>query len=392
MHRDGPACTTLPGPTLLPSYETRKRIALVHPPLRDMSRLTIKDVAKAAGVSFQTVSLVLNHPQKVAPKTRELVQAAIDSLNFIPNMAARSLRNISTKTLACVMFNGSSYDERSERTQDTHYQNVVQTLTRAADRVGYTLLQRNLMPDDEASLVYVRDLFVAGRIDGLIAMVNKVDHPVLAELHRLGFPCVVYGMADPAFHHVVQSDRQAALAVVEHLVKTGCRKIALVTGPQKDHTPDKPREGAVPTSSEARYFGYLDGMEKFGLVPRPEWIVTGDWSLESGYRAAAQLCNLAERPDAIFLGNDRMALGALKALHDLGVKVPHDISVVGFDNMRYDDFSIPSLTSVDVPMLDMSDSAVRLLLDCIEHRGPRPLVQQVFPTHLVIRDSTRPIM
>ncbi|MFX6899777.1 LacI family DNA-binding transcriptional regulator, partial [Acinetobacter baumannii] len=76
-------------------------------------RLTIKDVAKAAGVSFQTVSLVLNHPEKVAPRTRELVQAAIDSLNFIPNVAARSLRNSSTRTLACVMFNGSSYDERS---------------------------------------------------------------------------------------------------------------------------------------------------------------------------------------------------------------------------------------------------------------------------------------
>ncbi|MBP1313761.1 LacI family DNA-binding transcriptional regulator [Herbaspirillum huttiense F1] len=369
-----------------------------------MSRLTIKDVAKAAGVSFQTVSLVLNHPEKVAPRTRELVQAAIDSLNFIPNVAARSLRNISTRTLACVMFNGSSYDERSERTQDTHYHNVVQTLTRAADRAGYTLLQRNLMREDEASLVYVRDLFLAGRIDGMIAMVNRAGNPVVNELHRLGYPCVVYGMADPACHHVVQSDRQAGLAVVEHLYRTGCRRIALVTGPHKDHEQGKSREDGVPTSSEARYFGYLDGLEKCGLTPRPEWIVTGDWSLESGYRAAAQLCHQSERPDAIFLGNDRMALGALKALYDLGVKVPQEISVVGFDNMRYADFSIPSLTSVDAPMLEMCEFAVKLLLERIELRQEQrnqsgdaaaaqaALVQKMFSTHLVIRDSTRPVM
>jgi LacI family transcriptional regulator len=211
-------------------------------------------------------------------------------------------------------------------------------------------------------------------------------------------------MADPACHHVVQSDRQAGLAVVEHLYRTGCRRIALVTGPQKDHEQGKSREEGVPTSSEARYFGYLDGLEKCGLTPRPEWLVTGDWSLESGYRAAAQLCHQSERPDAIFLGNDRMALGALKALYDLGVKVPQEISVVGFDNMRYADFSIPSLTSVDAPMLEMCEFAVKLLLERIELRQEQrnqsgdaaaaqaALVQKMFSTHLVIRDSTRPVM
>ncbi|HWW07318.1 LacI family DNA-binding transcriptional regulator [Collimonas sp.] len=354
-----------------------------------MARLTIKDVAKMAGVSFQTVSLVLNHPEKVAPKTRELVQAAINALNFIPNVAARSLRNISTKTLACVMFNGSSYDERSERIQDTHYNNVLQALTRAADRVGYTLLQRNLMSDDAASLAYVRDLFLAGRIDGLIAMVTVAGHPVLSELQRMGFPCVIYGMADPQFHHVAQSDRLAALSVVDHLAQAGCRRIAFVTGPLKEHSSEVMRDQAVTTSSEARYLGYLDGLDKHGLPLRSEWVASGDWSLDGGYRAAKQLCSARQRPDAIFLGNDRMALGALKALHDLGLHVPGDISVVGFDNMRYDDFSIPSLTSVNVPMYEMSEHAVRILLDCIEKRAPAGLVQRIFPTSLVVRDSTR---
>lgn len=356
-----------------------------------MTRLTIKDVAKLAGVSFQTVSLVLNHPEKVAPKTRELVQSAIDTLNFIPNVAARSLRNISTKTLACVMFNGASYDNRSERTQDTHGNSVVQTLTRAADRAGYTLLQRNWMGDDAASLAYARDLFLAGRIDGMIAMVTTAGHSVLTELQRMGFPCVIYGMADPQFNHVVQSDREAALAVVEHLVQGGCRHIAFVTGARKEHAPVIRREQAVTTGSEARYIGYLDGMDKYGLPVRQDWIVPGDWSLDSGYRAAAQLCGTADRPDAIILSNDRMALGALKALHDLGLHVPNDVSVVGFDNMRYDDFSIPSLTSVDVPMFEMSECTVRILLDCIEKRGSSDLVQCVFPTSLVVRGSTRAV-
>jgi LacI family transcriptional regulator len=356
-----------------------------------MTRLTIKDVAKLAGVSFQTVSLVLNHPEKVAPKTRELVQAAIDTLNFIPNVAARSLRNISTKTLACVMFNGSSYDERSERTQDTHYNNVVQMLTRAADRAGYTLLQRNLMSNDNASLNYVRDLFLAGRIDGMVAMVTSTGHSVLVELQRMGFPCVIYGMADPQFHHVAQSDRLAALKVVDHLVQGGCRRIAFVTGPGKEHSPTVLRDQAVTTSSEARYLGYLDGMDKNGLPVRQDWVVPGDWSLDSGHRAAAQLCAAVDRPDAVILSNDRMALGALKALHDLGLHVPGDVSVVGFDNMRYDDFSIPPLTSVNVPMFEMSEYAVRILLDCIEKRGSPELIQRVFPTSLVVRGSTRAV-
>lgn len=343
-------------------------------------RVTIRDVALQAGVSFQTVSLVLNHPEKVAEKTLRQVRAAIEALGFVPSMAARSMRQIRTQTLACIFFGErASYDNRSYQIQDTYWNNVLQMLSRAADDKGYALLQRHLGGQDAAALAQVRQLFLAGRIDGVVAVVERVANPVLLALQREGFPLIVFGTRDPALPYVAQTNEAASEAVVDHLHAAGCRRIAFISGE---------RDGHVNEDVSERLHGYRRAMARHGLPIDAGWLLAGDWSLASGHRIAQQLCAAPGGPDALIFASDRMALGALKGLHDIGLRVPDEVSVVGFDNMQYDDFSIPPLTSVHSPVLDMATTAVQTLIDRIEEHSSVPLPQHIFATRLVLREST----
>lgn len=344
-----------------------------------MKRVTIKDVARMAGVSYQTVSLVLNHPEMVAEKTLKKVQEVISALNFVPSMAARSMRAIRTNTLACVFFGErAAYDNRSFQIQDTYWNNVVQVLSRVADSHGYALMQRSQIGDDAAAYACVRDLYLAGRIDGVVAVVERTGHPVLEQLQQGGLPFVVFGTRDPTFSYVAQNNDTVTAEVVDHLYAGGCRRIAFIGGQ---------RDGRVNEDVEERHRGYLEAMARHGLTEHAPWALNGDWSLASGHRIARQLCAGADRPDALIFASDRMALGALKGLHELGVSVPYQVCVVGFDNMHYDDYSIPPLSSVHSPVLEMAQASVQILLDRILGANGKP-VQQVFPAGLVVRDSS----
>lgn len=344
-----------------------------------MKRVTIKDVARMAGVSYQTVSLVLNHPEMVADKTLKRVQEVIATLNFVPSMAARSMRAIRTNTLACVFFGErAAYDNRSFQIQDTYWNNVVQVLSRVADGHGYALMQRSQIGDDAAAYACVRDLFLAGRVDGVVAVVERTGHPVLEQLRQAGLPFVVFGTRDPAFSYVAQNNHAVTADVVDHLHAEGCRRIAFIGGE---------RDGHVNEDVEERHRGYLAAMGRHGLAEYAPWALNGDWSLASGHRIARQLCAGADRPDALIFASDRMALGALKGLHELDVSVPHEVSVVGFDNMHYDDYSIPPLSSVHSPVLEMAQASVQTLLERILGADGKP-VQLVFPAGLVVRDSS----
>lgn len=350
-------------------------------PAERPKRLTIRDVAEQAGVSFQTVSLVLNHPEKVAEKTLRHVQAIIAALDFVPSIAARSMRQIRTRTLACIFFGErASYDNRTFQVQDTYWNNVLQMLSRTADDRGYALLQRHQRHDDVQALTDIRQLFLAGRIDGIIAVVEKSANPILLALYREHFPLVVFGTRDPSLPYVAQTNETATADVVDYLHASGCRRIGFISGERDGHANDDVNE---------RLHGYRSAMAKHGLPVNEDWLMAGDWSLASGHRIAQQLCAATPGPDALIFASDRMALGALKGLHDMGRRVPDDVSVVGFDNMQYDDYSIPPLTSVHSPMLDMATTAIQTLIAQIEGRPVDPPPQHVFATRLVVRESTR---
>jgi LacI family transcriptional regulator len=347
----------------------------------EVKRITIRDVADAAGVSFQTVSLVINHPEKVARKTLARVQDVIRELNFVPSVAARSLRNIPAKTMACIFFGErSAYDNRSGQNQDTYWSNVVQSLGLAADEVGYSLLQRKPSALQAPALEEILELYRSGSIVGVIAVTEQPDHPVLSALSKHNVPIILFGTMDPNFTYVAQANRIATAQIVDHLYTCGCRHIAFIAGERNGHTNQ---------DIEERYLGYLDGLRKYDLSTEDSWNIAGDWSMASGLQVAQYLCALDRRPDAVIFSSDRMALGALKGLYDVGMKVPDDICVVGFDNMQYDDFSIPTLTSVDSPLFAMSTTAITLLLEKLQGLATGEPAHVIFPTKLVVRNSTQ---
>lgn len=349
-----------------------------------VKRITIKDVADAAGVSFQTVSLVINHPEKVAKRTLAKVQDVIRELNFVPSVAARSLRNIPIKTVACIFFGErAAYDNRSPQIQDTYWNSVIQSLGLAADQAGYSLLQRKPSAHRAPAVEEILELYRSGSIVGVIAVVEQPDHPVLMELNRNNVPIVLFGTIDPNFMYVAQANRLATAQLVDHLHSVGCRKIAFIAGERDGHTNQ---------DIDERYLGYQDGLSKHNLTVDEHWNIAGDWSMASGLRVAKQLCTGNTRPDALIFASDRMALGALKGLYDLGLQVPHDICVVGFDNMQYDDFSIPTLTSVDSPLFAMATTAIELLLKKLTELSANEPTHIVFPAKIIIRNSTQRII
>ncbi|WP_457108671.1 LacI family DNA-binding transcriptional regulator [Methylobacterium sp. P5_C11] len=351
-----------------------------------MGQTTIKDVARRAGVSFQTVSLVLNHPEKVARTTRETIETAMRDLDFVPSLAARSLRKKPSRSIACVFSIGTQpADAASGLMEETQQGIVLQTFAHVADQHGYTLVHRCRRGDDPDGLSRIAGLVSEARVDGMVVFVDRRDDPLIALLQAKRFPFVVFGLDVPGTHFAMRAEREAVRDAVRHLVRAGSRSICLFTGE---------RDGQRPRAVTERFRGYQDALAEAGLPLREDLVVPCDRTSEGGHRATLALLERSEtraggRPDAIVAANDRVAFGVLKALHGRGVRVPEDIRVVGFDNFTQGAYTVPSLTSVDGPTLDMVRFAFATLVELIEGtRAPDNLAQRLFPTRLVVREST----
>jgi len=347
-----------------------------------MGQTTIKDVARRAGVSFQTVSLVLNHPQKVARTTRETIETAMRDLDFVPSLAARSLRKKPSRSIACVFSLGAQPAADVSRLREEAEQGLVlQTFGYVTDQHGYTLVHRCRRGDDPDGLSRIASLVSEARVDGIVAFADRQDDPLIGLLQAKRFPFVVFGLDVPGTHYAMRAERDAVHDAVRHLILAGSRAICLLTGAE---------DGRLLRAVTERVRGYRDALAEAGLPLRDDLVVACDGTSEGGYRVARALLERpGARPDAIVAASDRVAFGVLKALHEGGVQVPAEIRVVGFDNLTQGAFSVPSLTSVDVPTLDMVRFAVATLVELIEGtRGPDNLAQRLFPTRLVVREST----
>lgn len=349
--------------------------------------VTIKDVASHAGISFQTVSLVLNHPERVNEKTRSRVTASMQELGFVPNLAARQLKKMPSNTVACVILTSSGRPLEHGRVmlQDTWQHSVLTAFAYIADRHGFGMLQQSASPEEVVETI--QRIYQEGRVDGIILPTPIDDEDVLLRLHEQGIPLVIFGNIASRLHYVTQDDRGAARNVVRQLLARGCRRLGFVRGVGETLTYSAGRE---------RYLGYLEGLREHGLAHQDHWTATGNMSLVSGHRAAHDLFgdfspqHAGDFPDALIIANDRMAIGALRGLYELGVRIPQDVSVVGFDNFEYDRYTIPTLSSVEGPTMEMAEFAFETLLDLTisKHTAPK-LIQKVFGTELIFRDSVR---
>ncbi|AWH24590.1 LacI family DNA-binding transcriptional regulator [Stenotrophomonas sp. YAU14D1_LEIMI4_1] len=327
---------------------------------------TIYDIAKHVGVSAGTVSRALSRPDKVLPATRARIEQAAAKLGYVPNTVARTLKTQrSGKILVTVPDIANPF-----------FAQILQGAEDAAQAAGYAVLLGDTQHQPDREERYAQ-MLRRNEADGLIVLGHRLPPTARAIVQALGAAApVVNGCEfDPALGipSVHIDNAAAARAVMEHLYALGHERIAVVGGPPDNPLHQQRLEG-VRAAGKAR--GRLRGLS----------VVPGDFSLESGHAAAKALLARPSAPTAVFCFSDQMALGALSACRDLGIRVPDQVSIVGFDDLASSRFLTPPLTTVRQPMRDIGARAVSLLLAIIE-RVDVPL-QQTLDFSLMLRGST----
>ncbi len=326
---------------------------------------TIQQVAKAAGVSVATVSRVLNHSDKVVDETRARVERAIQELNYSPNMMGRNLRRNATEIIMVLLPSISN----------PFYAHAVNGITAVANNNGFTVTVCNTLSDRKLERDFL-NLLKFKLVDGAVLMSQEMDDSELEELGRL-YPVVQCSeYIDAAgVPYVTIDNASAAYDAVSHLASLGHTRIGLISSKVNYY------------SAAHRQSGYLQALQDAGLEFESELIKFGDYGYGSGMKCAEQFMRMQNRPTAVFAISDPMAIGALKAFRQKGLKIPEDIAVVGFDNIRFSKMCEPELTTIAQPTYKMGCRAMELLLERVEHKQDLP-EKVIMDYELIIRGST----
>ncbi len=331
----------------------------------------IREVAARAAVSYMTVSRVVRGVAAVRPETRSRVQAAIDELGYQPSPSARSLRNGRTNTLRLL------FDTLHGRFMSNPFQDdVVAGAVDAATQLGYVILidiSRTRAGGPGSAM------FDPRRIDGTIALDAFTPPVVLDDIRRTARPGIILPnqFDDPAASWLNADFRGGGLALVSHLLGLGHRTIGFLSD-----------DDALLSTTERRA-GYHDALRRAGHAVEPELEEFAGQFRDDGYVAAGRL--LARRPDltAIYCVNDLTAFGAIDRLRELGLRVPEDVSVTGYDDIAMAAISTPPLTTVRIPWYEMTFAAVEQLVALIERQEPP--ISRMFPVEMIVRGSTGPV-
>ncbi len=331
-----------------------------------IKRPTIRDVAAAAQVSHQTVSRVINGDARVAVTTRAKVESAIAQLGYRPNAIARSMARGRTHILACLSPNLTDYT----------FASIIEAAEVEARQHGYFMLTTSA-PTASAFAALVDDLLAHGRVDGLLVINPYVDE----RWHYLpeNIPLVFIG-AHPRPEHarigsVRLDDELAGRQATEHLIERGHTRIGMVTGPLTEEC------------TQDRIRGYEHALQAHGLPVDPALQVVGDWTSPAGYAAFKRLSQQANPPTAIFAQNDRMAVGVMRAAHELGWRVPTQLAVIGVDDMPLAAYFAPPLTTLRQDMARIGQKAAQQLIGAADAPAT-PLAHVRLPAELVVRAST----
>jgi LacI family transcriptional regulator len=335
------------------------------------SHVTQRQVAEEAGVSRTTVSLVLNAvpDAHISVQTRQRVLEAARRLDYYPDDAARRLASGKTRTIALV------WHRAPDRTyRDAFLPGLLDGISRAARRYGYQVLFRPVEVD-EPNGSYIE--LVRGRhTDGLVLSGPRADDDRLRALGAEGFPVVLHGRLRSADIPSVDVDNvRGAVAAINHLLALGHRRVGMITNAP-----------LVYAASRQRLEGYREALREAGIAYEEALVREGNFDEESGYTAINDLLALDEPPTAVFIASDMVAIGALRALHDCGVKVPEEMAVVGFDDITAARFITPALTTFHVPTFGLGWSAAELLIRIIEGDRPKEIHVRL-NTELKIRES-----
>ena len=330
------------------------------------SRVTIRDVASHAGVSHQTVSRVINHSEQVRSETQERVKEAIKELNYRPSRLAQSMVTQKTRTIGLVV---------ADITNPFFFE-VARGVQDAALVQGYNVFVCNT-DDNPQGEQDVLTLLASQEVDGVIlSTASSSDEELLAFAENYKPLVVINRDIDHPKASLVNVDIcKGAKLAVEHLIDRGHTHIAMLS--HEGHLPDKVR----------RVLGYRETLEAHGITPNDEWLLLAPPNLTGGYDATQLLLKGHPEITAIFTYNDLMAIGALRGCHDMGLRVPQDCAIMGFDDIKFSAMTQPSLSSISFDKYVVGQTAMKRLLEMFEE--PDVIYESIrLDVELVIREST----
>jgi DNA-binding LacI/PurR family transcriptional regulator len=332
-------------------------------------RPTIYDVARLAGVSTATVSRALNGTAPIAPATRTAIDQAVEQLGYRANTIARSLVTKSTQTIAFLL----------PDITNPFYASLVSGIQEHTLRHGHTMLLCTTDGDPEREEQYL-ELLRAKQVDGALVDGLVLPPERIARFVADGFPivCLDRDVDSPSVPLVQVDNRLGARMATEHLLSLGHTRIAHVAGAEELRI------------SEQRAAGYRDALAEAGVEADPRLTATGSFTEGGGYAATLALLESGAEPTAVFAANDLSAIGAINAIIESGWRVPVDVSVVGFDDLRLSAFTAPPLTTIHQPAVEIAHRATEILVDLIRGRSVHRL-QYLLEPRLVIRSSTAPV-
>lgn len=307
--------------------------------------VTIKDVAKLAGVAISTVSYALNDSPRISRATKKKVQTAARDLNYKKNGLAAALKSTKTNTIALLLsdLSGPFFSELIKGVQDIASANT------------YDLIACSSIGGAQSTAA---KFLTEKRVDGAIILAENIDDDLAIRAAQQGFPLVVLDrILDNENIYMVEVDhREGGYRATEHLINHHHKNIAFINGPLSSH------------DAALRYQGYLKALKDYGLDYQSKWDINGDFTQESGYRSTRVLIAQRDLPTSIFYANDEMAFGGLQAFKESGIRVPQDISIIGYDDIERVKYTEPPLTTIRQPKYEAGTLAAHLVFQLLDKK------------------------
>lgn len=336
--------------------------------MTERKQVTRKDVAEHAGVSVAVVSYVVNNgPRPVSPATQAKVKKAIQELGYYPNELARSLSRKQTATIGLII----------PSLINPVFNEIAQNLERVCTAAGYMVILCSTERDRDKEKKFA-EILRTKQVDGVVAIPSASPHAVLKPLQQADIPTVFLEHDMPDTYCIAIDDLQGGRLATQHLVSLGHHRVGIIK-----------RE---PTSalSILRPVGYRAILEEAGIPFDPALVIESKAGQAAGYASMQQLLALPDPPTAVFTHNDVLAMGAMRAIYDAGLRVPDDISVVGYDDTVAASYLMPRLTTVRFSVAEMGRRAGQVILELAQKKGPLTPRTITLPVELVIRASTAP--
>ncbi|MBP0615666.1 LacI family DNA-binding transcriptional regulator [Jiella mangrovi] len=334
----------------------------------------ISDVADAAGVSVATVSRALSAPDKLKPETRDKVLAAVAALGYTPNSVARQLRAGNSRLVLVIV---------PQRTNPPFFAEVLHGIDVTLAEAGYVLITGYMEGHDHD--LRLIELAASGHVAGLLTVSGDLPNVGGRSILDAGLPAVAI-CADPqvaGLPAVLLDDERAAAMQVEHLIALGHRRLFYLSGPEGNY------------NVTMRQRGIVSALEAGGLSPEALIEYRGDFAFTGGISGGEAYLALSDRPSAVICGNDETAIAFVKTVRSAGLRVPDDLSVIGFDGIELADFCEPTLSTIAQPRFELGRVGARLLVDLLDGNEPGDVMPEsgriVMQGRLLARDSTRAV-